>query len=49
MQLNELLLGHGLSGQRCTASKTCVVMESVADKLAALLQAEVKAAVGDQH
>ena len=36
------------SGQRCTAIKRVLVLESVADKLAALLQAEVaKLTVGD--
>ena len=36
------------SGQRCTAIKRVIVLESVADKLAALLQAEVtKLTVGD--
>ena len=39
---------YSYSGQRCTAIKRVIVMESVADKLAALLQAEVeKLTVGD--
>ncbi len=33
---------YSYSGQRCTAGKRVIVMESVADKLAALLQAEVE-------
>ena len=39
---------YSYSGQRCTAIKRVIVMERVADKLAALLQAEVeKLTVGD--
>ncbi len=40
--------GFSYSGQRCTAIKRVIVIESVADTLAALLQAEVtKLTVGD--
>ena len=39
---------YSYSGQRCTAIKRVIVMESVADKLAALIKAEVeKLTVGD--
>ena len=45
----EIVSGaYSYSGQRCTAIKRVLVMESVADKLAAKLQAEVeKLTVGD--
>ena len=46
---NQIVAGaFSYSGQRCTAIKRVIVLESVADTLAALLQAEVtKLTVGD--